>query len=1134
MNDLAAAITQSLSKDGQTVPTANLPMGGFRHTGVGDPVLRDNYASLGWVQDGKHTRLTGVAGVNAITATLPGGASAFTVGQIVQLIPTSTNTSAVTLNVNGIPLGGGNPNVPIVTDIGSALAAGNLIAGRTYLLSFTGATWQIISASGGVAGFAQAAMTGWDRPISGIYPSITLVNPTTVFVPGGTGRIVKPSARDLSGVREVTWAGQNVTIENVAVDWTTTLAVNSNGQIIQLTGNFSPNWARDYIMLGTVAHLNGQINEITTQPTIYGDMTYAAYDTAYLLNNTLVSGGKVLPNAASPFHIDIQAGIIFSLGRDSIDLNGPNTGNFPAVFDLSFFPITGTSGISAATQNVPVTQYDPLGAGVITAIPGGATTATIHRLFLVAGEYVLLYGQAAYADLISALSQLSVDDASLVYPAKLVNATMLCYIAVQKNCTDLKNTATARIVAKGGTNFSIGTAGSISEAPINGLLYGRVNAAWAETVPAPVGPQATLRQIYYYTNTFARWSEGADDIAEGGANTGSNWVLRRYTDAGGLLGTVMEIDRATGAVFIDGPVSVQDTIFMDTSLGQSLSVYGIGAGLPINGAAPGIRAANYDTSAGVNIALSFSHTDSAGAERHAAGVVCGKEGPWTGGSGLYPAYLSFYTRVSGGTQQESFRVNSNGSVTFNFGTTFTGAAIFNGTATFNGAFSIPAGLTGPVTISGASPVFTVVPVSNAAEARIRAGDFSATVGLSNLSNVESVGARNDANATFGGRFGAGFRRTDGIAIANGHTTGIMAFGGQWGTGTSWNQTQFLYAASVCGVAEGNFTSAVAMPMGLSFRTGSTGDRLDGVNLNYGIERLRISSTGQATFTNTITAAQDFISSTTTAILATTGAGSIALRPNGAGSAAGQMSLAATGNATFFGPTSVIVKAQGQGGFGAHESNSSGANDAYHFFSNATTGELVRLVGSANTFAIQTGAAPVQRAAFTNNGITFNQHLIMTPAVLTVSPMSITGAFTGVGRQLIMTNSDTSTGSLFGWIVKAGSSLGTTISDYATEYTGLVAFTGRFAIENSNVAGGLVFSALGATGTHTWLQGAARTQMMILGSAGLSLATATGIGFYGTAAQTKQTVTGSRAGNAALTSLLTALATYGLITNSSSA
>lgn len=42
-----------------------------------------------------------------------------------------------------------------------------------------------------------------------------------------------------------------------------------------------------------------------------------------------------------------------------------------------------------------------------------------------------------------------------------------------------------------------------------------------------------------------------------------------------------------------------------------------------------------------------------------------------------------------------------------------------------------------------------------------------------------------------------------------------------------------------------------------------------------------------------------------------------------------------------------------------------------------------------------------------------------------------------------------------------------------------------------------------------------------------------IGFYGTTKKAKQTVTGSRGANAALASLLTALATIGLITDSSS-
>lgn len=44
----------------------------------------------------------------------------------------------------------------------------------------------------------------------------------------------------------------------------------------------------------------------------------------------------------------------------------------------------------------------------------------------------------------------------------------------------------------------------------------------------------------------------------------------------------------------------------------------------------------------------------------------------------------------------------------------------------------------------------------------------------------------------------------------------------------------------------------------------------------------------------------------------------------------------------------------------------------------------------------------------------------------------------------------------------------------------------------------------------------------------------GIGVFGAAPVTKRTVTGSRGGNAALASLLTALATYGIITDSSTA
>lgn len=50
--------------------------------------------------------------------------------------------------------------------------------------------------------------------------------------------------------------------------------------------------------------------------------------------------------------------------------------------------------------------------------------------------------------------------------------------------------------------------------------------------------------------------------------------------------------------------------------------------------------------------------------------------------------------------------------------------------------------------------------------------------------------------------------------------------------------------------------------------------------------------------------------------------------------------------------------------------------------------------------------------------------------------------------------------------------------------------------------------------------------------GSTAANVAGIGYFGTAVVAKQTVTGAKGGNAALTSLLTALAAYGLITDSS--
>ncbi len=50
VSDIGNEITRSIAKDGQTPPTANLPMGGFRHTGAADAVGSGDYTTLGQMQ----------------------------------------------------------------------------------------------------------------------------------------------------------------------------------------------------------------------------------------------------------------------------------------------------------------------------------------------------------------------------------------------------------------------------------------------------------------------------------------------------------------------------------------------------------------------------------------------------------------------------------------------------------------------------------------------------------------------------------------------------------------------------------------------------------------------------------------------------------------------------------------------------------------------------------------------------------------------------------------------------------------------------------------------------------------------------------------------------------------------------
>jgi len=179
-NDIATALTGSLSADGQTTPTGNLPMGGFAHTGVADATVRAQYGTAGQIQDSAFTYLTSASGTNAMTATASLGMSAYVTGQRFFFVAPSTNTGACTLNINSI-------GVKSVTKQGTtALVAGEIVSGAVIQVVYDGTQFQLLNpvASANVSSFS-AGSTGL-TPSTATTGAVTLAG-TLAVANGGTG-----------------------------------------------------------------------------------------------------------------------------------------------------------------------------------------------------------------------------------------------------------------------------------------------------------------------------------------------------------------------------------------------------------------------------------------------------------------------------------------------------------------------------------------------------------------------------------------------------------------------------------------------------------------------------------------------------------------------------------------------------------------------------------------------------------------------------------------------------------------------------------------------------------------------------------------------------------------------------------
>lgn len=136
--DLATGLSTCITKDGQTTPTANIPMGTFKLINLGVGSAATDSATLGQVQ-ASTTKLITVTGTDTITGTLTPALTAYTAGQMFYFVAGGANTGAVTLNIDG--LGARN-----MTRHGSvALVAGDILSGEVCVVVYDGTRFQLLN-----------------------------------------------------------------------------------------------------------------------------------------------------------------------------------------------------------------------------------------------------------------------------------------------------------------------------------------------------------------------------------------------------------------------------------------------------------------------------------------------------------------------------------------------------------------------------------------------------------------------------------------------------------------------------------------------------------------------------------------------------------------------------------------------------------------------------------------------------------------------------------------------------------------------------------------------------------------------------------------------------------------------------
>ena len=439
-SDLANGLTTCITKDGQTTPTANIPMGGFKITNLATGTAATDAATVAQIQSNGAALVT-VTGTDTLTGSLTPALVAYVTGAVYYFVAPATNTGAVTLNID--TLGAKN----VTRDGTTALVSGDIVSGEMVAVVYDGTRFQLISP---VNSFTNLNVSG----------TLTVAGATTL-----NGNLaVGDAAADTINFKSSGWTlTNNVSVIGTWADIGTITTADINGGTIDGTTIGGGTAAA-----GTFTTVTATTGNITTVNATTVDSTNLEVTNLKAKDGTAAGSiadatGVVTLNSVVATTADINGGTI---DATTIGGSSPAVGNFTTVSAASAVFTTATiTTVNTTTldlTNLEVTNIkakDGTASMTIDDATGKVNVTTVSAASMNAG--------------VAAVTSLTATGASVasanVGTAVITNGTITALTATGASIASM-NAGVALLTTATVTNFTASGA-SIASANIGNLQF---------------------------------------------------------------------------------------------------------------------------------------------------------------------------------------------------------------------------------------------------------------------------------------------------------------------------------------------------------------------------------------------------------------------------------------------------------------------------------------------------------------------------------------------------------------------------------------------------------------------------------------------------------------------------------------